>query len=89
MVRAAAIDNDKPVRHGPGGRGECRRTGSEGGAGSPTPEEVDRARCIIAAYAEASASGGIRVGGRLVEALHAEEARRVVALAEAVARFTT
>jgi citrate lyase subunit beta/citryl-CoA lyase len=53
---------------------------------SPAPEEVERARRIIAAYAEASAAGkgAIRVEGRLVEALHVEEARRVVALAEAI-----
>jgi citrate lyase subunit beta/citryl-CoA lyase len=57
---------------------------------SPTAEEVDRARRIIAAYAEASAAGkgAIRIEGRLVEALHVEEARRVVALAEAIARST-
>lgn len=54
---------------------------------SPTADEVERARRIIAAYAEATAAGkgAIRVEGRLVEALHVEEARRVVALAEAIA----
>ena len=53
---------------------------------SPTPEEVERARRLIAAYAEgvAAGKGAIRVEGRLVEALHVEEARRVVALAEAI-----
>jgi len=53
---------------------------------SPTGEEVDRARRIITAYAEgvAAGKGAIRVEGRLVEALHVEEARRVVALAETV-----
>ena len=54
---------------------------------SPTPEEVAHARRIIAAYAEATAAGkgAIRVEGRLVEALHVEEARRVLALSEAIA----
>ena len=54
---------------------------------SPSPEEVARARRLIDAYAEATAAGkgAIRVEGRLVEALHVEEARRVVALAEAIA----
>ena len=54
---------------------------------TPTAEEVARARRIIAAYAEGSATGkgAIRVEGRLVEALHVEEARRTLALAEAIA----
>jgi citrate lyase subunit beta/citryl-CoA lyase len=54
---------------------------------SPSPDEIDRGRRIIAAYADATAAGkgAIRVEGRLVEALHVEEARRVLALAEAIA----
>ena len=54
---------------------------------SPSADEVARARHMIAAYAEASAAGrgAVRLDGRLVEALHVEEARRTVALAEAVA----
>jgi len=58
---------------------------------SPSPEEVARARRLIDAYAEATAAGkgAIRVEGRLVEALHVEEARRVVALADAIAAGTT
>jgi citrate lyase subunit beta / citryl-CoA lyase len=54
---------------------------------SPTIGEVDGARRIIAAYAEGVAvgKGAIRVEGRLVEALHVEEAHRVVALADAIA----
>jgi citrate lyase subunit beta/citryl-CoA lyase len=53
---------------------------------SPTPEELGHARRVIAAYAEASVAGkgAIRVEGRLVEALHVEEARRVLALAAAI-----
>jgi citrate lyase subunit beta/citryl-CoA lyase len=54
---------------------------------TPIAGEVDRARRLIAAYAEgmAAGKGAIRVEGRLVEALHAEEARRLLTLAEAIA----
>ncbi|OYQ32532.1 CoA ester lyase [Niveispirillum lacus] len=53
---------------------------------APSVEEVTRARRIIAAHAEAVAAGkGITlVDGKLIEALHVETARRVVALAEVV-----
>jgi citrate lyase subunit beta/citryl-CoA lyase len=54
---------------------------------APTAEEVARARQIIAGYAEAVAAGrgAVRIDGRLVEALHVEEARRTLALAAAIA----
>jgi citrate lyase subunit beta/citryl-CoA lyase len=54
---------------------------------SPGEQEVARARRLIQAHAEAAARGeGVAVvEGRLVEALHVEEARRLVALADAVA----
>ena len=54
---------------------------------SPTAEEVAAARRLIEAYAEASAGGrgAVRIGGRLVEALHVEAARRTLALVEAIA----
>ena len=54
---------------------------------APSAAEVDAARRVIAAHAEAVAAGrGVTVvDGRLVEALHVEEARRRVALAEAIA----
>jgi citrate lyase subunit beta/citryl-CoA lyase len=53
---------------------------------APSVAEVARARRIIAAHAEAVAAGkGITlVDGKLIEALHVETARRVVALAEVV-----
>lgn len=53
----------------------------------PSEEEVAGARRTIAAHEEARAAGKgvVVVDGRLVEALHVAEARRVVALAEAVA----
>jgi citrate lyase subunit beta/citryl-CoA lyase len=54
---------------------------------APSPDEVREARRVIAAHAEAEAAGkGVAVvDGRLVEALHVAEARRVVALADAIA----
>jgi citrate lyase subunit beta/citryl-CoA lyase len=54
---------------------------------APTPDEVERARRIIAAHAGALAEkkAVVVVDGRLVEALHVEEAKRTVALAEAIA----
>lgn len=54
---------------------------------APTAEEVARAHRIIKAYGEAVAAGkgAARIEGRLVEALHVEEARRTLALAEAIA----
>jgi citrate lyase subunit beta / citryl-CoA lyase len=54
---------------------------------APSADEVERARRIIAAHADAVARGQgvVVVDGRLVENLHVEDARRVVALAEAIA----
>jgi citrate lyase subunit beta / citryl-CoA lyase len=54
---------------------------------APAEAEVEQARRIIAAHAEAEAAGRgvVVVDGRLVEALHVEAARRLVALAEALA----
>lgn len=58
---------------------------------SPSPGEVARARRVVAAYAEAAAAGtgAIRLEGRLVEALHVEDARRTLALAAAIAERAT
>jgi citrate lyase subunit beta / citryl-CoA lyase len=54
---------------------------------APSPEEVAWSRRIIAAHEAALAEGKgvVVVDGRLVENLHVENARRIVALAEAVA----
>jgi citrate lyase subunit beta/citryl-CoA lyase len=54
---------------------------------SPAPVDVARARTIIAAHAQAVAAGRgvVLLEGRLIENLHVAEARRVVALAEAIA----
>jgi citrate lyase subunit beta / citryl-CoA lyase len=52
----------------------------------PSEDEVGWARRIIAAYEEAAAEGRgvVLVEGKLIENLHVEDARRVVALAEAI-----
>jgi citrate lyase subunit beta/citryl-CoA lyase len=52
---------------------------------APTPAEVAWSRRVIAAHAEATARGRgvVLVDGRLIENLHVEDARRIVALAEA------
>jgi citrate lyase subunit beta/citryl-CoA lyase len=54
---------------------------------SPTADDIAQARRLLAAYAQAASAGqgAIRHEGRLVEALHAEAARRTLALAEAIA----
>ena len=55
---------------------------------SPTAEEVDAARKIIAAFdlAENENKGVLQIEGRMVERLHAEMARRTVAIADAIAK---
>ncbi len=55
---------------------------------SPAAEEVAWARKIIAAFdlSENAAKGVIQVDGRMVERLHAEMARRTVAIADAIAQ---
>ena len=53
---------------------------------APSAEAVSHARKVIAAYEAAVAEGKnvVLVDGKLVENLHAESARRLVALAEAI-----
>jgi citrate lyase subunit beta / citryl-CoA lyase len=55
---------------------------------SPTAEEVDAARKIIAAFdlPENENKGVLQIDGRMVERLHAEMARRTVAIADAIAK---
>jgi citrate lyase subunit beta/citryl-CoA lyase len=55
---------------------------------APTGEELGAAREIIAAFdrPENAGKGVIALGGRMVERMHADMARRTVALAEAIAR---
>jgi citrate lyase subunit beta/citryl-CoA lyase len=54
---------------------------------APSQSEVAAARAVMAAHAEAESQGKgvVVVEGRLVEALHVEAARRLLALAEAIA----
>ncbi|MDC7786038.1 CoA ester lyase [Rhodoplanes sp. TEM] len=53
---------------------------------SPSPEEVALARKIIATFdlPENSGKGVVQMDGRMVERLHAEMAKRTVAIAEAI-----
>jgi len=57
---------------------------------SPSAEEVETARKIIAAFdlPENENKGVLQVDGRMVERLHAEMARRTVAIAGAIAKRT-
>jgi citrate lyase subunit beta / citryl-CoA lyase len=54
---------------------------------APSAEDVERARKVVAAFAEAEASGKgvVVVDGRMVENLHRDIAERVLATAEAIA----
>ena len=55
---------------------------------APDPEEVARSNAVIAAFdrPENAGKGAIQLDGRMVERMHADIARRVVALADAIAR---
>jgi citrate lyase subunit beta / citryl-CoA lyase len=55
---------------------------------APNAQEVGWARKVIAAFEEAenASKGAIQLDGRMVERLHAEEAKRLVALADAIAQ---
>ncbi len=54
---------------------------------APSPEQVERSRRIIEAFEEAAREGRgvVTVDGRMIENLHVEEARRILAVAAAVA----
>ena len=56
---------------------------------APDDAEIAWSRRIIAAHGEAEAAGAgvVLVDGKLIEALHVEEAHRTVALAEAIERL--
>ena len=58
---------------------------------APSASEVQWSRRIIAAYTEAEAAGRgvVLVDGKLIEALHVENARRLVALAEEIDRLAS
>ena len=54
---------------------------------APAPDEVEAARKLIAAFdlPENAGRGVLSLDGRMVERLHADMARRTVALADAIA----
>jgi citrate lyase subunit beta/citryl-CoA lyase len=58
---------------------------------APSPEEIEWSRQVIAAHAEAGAAGKgvVVVDGKLIEGLHVENARRLLALAEEIDRITS
>ncbi len=53
---------------------------------SPAPDEVTQARKMIAAFdqPENKGKGVVQIDGRMVERMHAEMARRTVAIADAI-----
>jgi citrate lyase subunit beta/citryl-CoA lyase len=53
---------------------------------SPTADEIAQARAMIAAFdlPENKGKGVVQIDGRMVERMHAEMARRTVAIAEAI-----
>lgn len=57
---------------------------------APSPEEVDHARRVIDAFQEAerAGSGVATLDGRMIENLHVDTARRVLAMADAIAART-
>jgi len=58
---------------------------------APSREEIEWSRRIIAAHAEATSAGKgvVLVDGKLIESLHVENARRLVALAEEIDRLAS
>ena len=57
---------------------------------APTSAEIESAAAIIAAFAlpENAGKGAIQLNGRMVELLHADMARRTLAIADAIASRT-
>ncbi|MDF3046135.1 MAG: malyl-CoA thiolesterase, partial [Ornithinibacter sp.] len=51
---------------------------------APSPEEVEEARAIVEAWEAGSGAGVVTYGGRMVERLHVDSARRVIATDEAI-----
>ena len=58
---------------------------------APTPAEVESAAAIIEAFAlpENAGKGVIQLNGRMVELLHADMARRTLAIADAITERNT
>ncbi len=55
---------------------------------APSADEIDHAQRVIAAFDEATAEGRgvVTVDGRMIENLHVEQARRTLAVADAIAQ---
>jgi citrate lyase beta subunit len=68
-----------------------RQVGPANAAFSPAADKVADARRMVDAFEAASAQGEhvAVLDGRMVEALHVEEARRLLALSEAIAALET
>jgi citrate lyase subunit beta/citryl-CoA lyase len=66
-----------------------KQIGAANAAFAPTPQEIEWSRRVIAAHREASAAGKgvVLLDGRLIENLHVQNARRLVALADAIDRL--
>ena len=58
---------------------------------APSPQEIEWSRQVIAAHAEAGAAGKgiVVVDGKLIEGLHVENARRLLAVAGEIDRITS
>ena len=52
---------------------------------APSPDEIAQARRILKAFAQNPGKGAIALDGRMIERLHAEDAARLLALADAIA----
>jgi len=81
VLKAAAVGRDgKQVTH-PNQIEACNA------AFSPAPDEVAQARQMIVAFdlPENKSKGVVQIDGRMVERMHAEMARRTVAIADAIA----
>jgi citrate lyase subunit beta/citryl-CoA lyase len=67
-----------------------KQIASANAAFAPTKEEIEWSRRIIAAHGEAVASGKgvVLVDGQLIENLHVENARRLVALSDEIDRLS-
>jgi citrate lyase subunit beta/citryl-CoA lyase len=51
---------------------------------APSPDEIAQARRILDAFAQDPGKGVLALNGRMIERLHAEEAQRLLALADAI-----
>lgn len=58
---------------------------------APSPDDVAHAQAVIAAFADPvhADKGAIKVNGKMTELLHLEEAKRVVAMADAIESFAS